>query len=125
MTPLFDEGADIFETSENESVSEIAVKRRRNHSGGEQSKGIELIAQQIKDAQARKMELLEKMVTSNGNQEQSELQLFFASMCKTVEKFTPLNQAKIKMQITKIVNEMEILHLETQEEFLYIPVVNE
>lgn len=80
----------------------------------------------IKETQTRKMNLLEKFVEMP--QQNSELELFFLSICKTVEKFTPLQQAKIKMSILEIVNKAEILNIQgCTESIVYVvenPVFN-
>lgn len=43
---------------------------------------------------------------------QSELELFFASMCKTVEKFDPMEQAKIKIEVSRIISNTELAHIQ-------------
>lgn len=53
------------------------------------------------------MDFLEKVL-----QPQNEMELFFASMCKTVQKFNPLDQAKTKLAISRIVGDMEIANIE-------------
>lgn len=109
MSPEFDDGPDLSEMGEIVSGPSNETKRRRV---SDQNKNLEVLTQHLKDSQNKKMELLEKMIAAP--QEQSELQLFFASICKTVEKFTLLDQAIIKMDIIKIVNEMEISHLKAK-----------
>lgn len=61
----------------------------------------------MKQNQNKKMDFSEKVL-----QPQNEMELFFASMCKTVQKFTPLNQAKTKLAIFRIVGDMEIANIE-------------
>lgn len=82
-------------------------KRRRNASGGQQIKIFETIAKTFSENQSRKLEMFQKAM-----QPQGELELFFASVCKTVEKFSPLEQAKIKMEMSRIVSQSELEHLE-------------
>lgn len=53
------------------------------------------------------MELFQQSI-----QPQSELELFFASACKTVEKFTPLAQAKVKFEVNKIISQAEFDYLQ-------------
>lgn len=43
---------------------------------------------------------------------QNELELFFGSMCKTVEKFDALDQAKIKFEISQIVSQYEMAQIQ-------------
>lgn len=109
MTPEFDDGFDDFGPIEIAAEVPYQSKRRRMN---EQNRSLETIAQHLKQSQSKKMELLEKMIGTP--QEQSDLQLFFASICKTVEKFTALDQATIKMEVTKIVNEMEVMNLKAK-----------
>lgn len=45
----------------------------------------------------------------------SELDLFFESICKTVEKLGALDQAMVKMGILKIVNQAEIAFIKSIE----------
>lgn len=90
-----------------ESATEQPIKKRRiNHN--DQTKLFESIAKDMKETQAKKMEIFHQL-----NQPKTELELFFASMCKTVEKFSHLNQAKVKISISKVVSEMEISHIES------------
>lgn len=93
---------------------EPTSKRRRNLSTTGDS--LKLIVNEMKDTQSRKIELLEKIVETP---EKSELELFFGSICMTVQKLTPLEQAKTKMKILEIVNKAEIQHIQSCE-YIYI-----
>lgn len=72
----------------------------------------------MKDTQNRKINLLEKIVETP-TVEKSDLELFFESICKTVQKLPKLSQAKLKMKITEAVNQAEIEHLQICD-FVYI-----
>lgn len=71
---------------------------------------MENIAQQFKENNTKRNELLQQMLVEP--KVQSELELFFSSMCKTVEKFAPLDQVRIKMQISQMVSQTELAQLE-------------
>lgn len=110
-SPDFPDIPDSYDSMD--SIVETVPKRKRTSSS---SGDIKCFVDEFKGTQSRKLELLEKIIETP---EKSELELFFASICKTVQKFTPLEQAKIKMKITETVNVAEIKHLETRE-FVYI-----
>lgn len=84
------------------------VKRRRCSSGsGEQMRFFESISKSLEENQSKKFELIQQVMRP-----QSDLELFFASMCKTVEKFDLIEQAKIKIEVSRIVSNSELAHLE-------------
>lgn len=56
--------------------------------------------------QEKKLDLLQKMIAKSP--EKTDLDLFFISISKTVKKFTPKDQALLKIQIQQIVSEREI-----------------
>lgn len=85
-------------------------KRRRSSSNGEQMKIFENIAQSFKENNSMRNDLIQK-IFSDKKEPQSEMELFFLSMCRTVEKFSPLEQATLKMQISQIVSQVELSHL--------------
>lgn len=98
-------------------ISDSAPKRRRvTSSTSSATENLKYIVNEMKDTQSRKFELLEKIVDTP---EKSELELFFASICMTVQKLTPLEQARTKMDILQIVNRAEIRHIESCE-YVYI-----
>lgn len=80
--------------------------KKRRSSNGEQFKLIETITKEIKENQTKKFDLFQQFT------KQSELELFFSSLCKTVEKFTAVEQAKIKIELSNIVGQHELAHLE-------------
>lgn len=52
------------------------------------------------------MEMFQQVI-----QPQTELDLFFASICKTVQKFEPMSQARIKIEINQLIGRYELAHL--------------
>lgn len=84
-------------------------KRKRNTSNSEQMKIFEVITKTLKENNSKKIEMFQKMQADS----QSELELFFSCICKTVEKFSPIEQARVKMQISKTVSQCELARLET------------
>lgn len=63
----------------------------------------------IKQNSVAKFDLLKTVVERGQRDEtESELGLFFKSICKTVEKFNAIEQAKIKIEITTLVSNMQI-----------------
>lgn len=112
--PVFMDDSDAGELVLSEDIEEDISQDQRPASKlrkTDPSNDLKEIAQQMRNSQTRKLDIIEKMIATPP---QSDLELFFASMCKTVEKFSPINQAEIKMNVTKLVNEAEILHLRTQ-----------
>lgn len=83
------------------------MKRRRSSSTGDQTRIFESIAKTMKENHSKKLDMLEKAMKP-----QSELELFFASMCKSVEKLDAIEQIKVKMEISRIVNNAELSSLE-------------
>lgn len=107
------------ECSQDSSFTGSFSKKRR--SNNDQLKVFENMAKDMKESQMKKMEFIQQIV-----QPKTELELFFASACKTVERFTPLEQAKVKMSVSKIVSEMEFSHLENElsaNVILTLPVI--
>ncbi|XP_055308526.1 uncharacterized protein LOC129572566 [Sitodiplosis mosellana] len=86
------------------------VKRRRSSSNSDHLKFMENIAQTMKENNTKRNEILQHMLTEQ--KPQSELELFFSSICKTVEKFSPIDQVRVKMQINQMVSETELAILE-------------
>lgn len=99
---------------ENSGINELeqsASKRRRvSSSAGDNMKHFNTFVSEMKESQSKKIELLGKIVDTPAK---SELELFFASICKTVEKLTAIEQAKLKMKISTIVSEAEIAFIES------------
>lgn len=87
------------------------MKRRRSSSTGEQTRMFENIAKTIKENHNKKIEILEQAMKP-----QSDLQLFFASMCKSAEKLDPIEQIKVKMEISRIINNAELSQLEKRSD---------
>lgn len=99
-----DDDVIISETTEEEISlwKNAPSKKRKSDSSNE-------LINQLAQTQSRKLDLLEQLVATPS--EQSELDLFFASICKTVAKLNALEQAQLKMEIIKSVNTAEISHL--------------
>lgn len=76
----------------------------------------ENIAQTLKENGLKRSELFQQMMEP-AKKEQTELELFFCSMCKTVEKFSPFEQAKMKMQISHMVSQVELAQLGNSQRF--------
>lgn len=89
------------------------IKRRRSSSQGDQTKMLENIAQSMKENSSKRNELIEKLLS--GSQRSSELELFFSSICKTVERLCWIDQARLKLKISQLVNEAEMAHIEKLE----------
>lgn len=71
---------------------------------------MENIAQSMKENNTKRNEIIQQILADP--KPQSELELFFCSICKTVEKFSPIEQARIKMQISQLVSQSEVAQLE-------------
>lgn len=97
----------IHNSDDEEKENVKCVKRRRTSSNSDQMKIFETIAKTIKENHSKKIELINQM-----QKPQNELELFFASMCKTVEKFDALDQAKIKFEISQIVSQYEMAQIQ-------------
>lgn len=95
-------------------------KRRRSSSTGERIKMVETFTKTLKDNHIQKMHMLQQAVESS-NKPQSELELYFSSICKTVEKLPPLEQAKLKMQISNIVCQAELSQLQSVAPYSFNP----
>lgn len=106
-----DENADIDEATTANEV--FPLKRRRSSSNGDQMKIFENIAHSIKENNSKRNEIIQKMI--NESKPETELELYFGAICKTVSKFSALEQAKIKMKFNNIVSETEMAYLERIE----------
>lgn len=100
--------SDIVEIRNKDSHS---IKRRRSSSNGDTIKLFESLSKTLKKNNAKRIEAFQQVA-----EPQSEIQLYFGSICKTVEKFTPIDQAKIKIEISRIVSQFELAHLEKLEQ---------
>lgn len=87
------------------------IKRRRSSSTGDQLKIFESVAKALKDNQNQRMGMYQSTVEVP----QTELELYFSSICKTVEKLPPIEQTKIKMQVSNIVNQAELAQLQPSQ----------
>lgn len=67
----------------------------------------ENLAKSIQESHSKEMEMFQQVIKP-----QSEMDLFFSSICKSVEKFNAIEQAKIKIEINRIVSQMEMNHLQ-------------
>lgn len=65
----------------------------------------------MKENHAQKLELLQKSIEPI--KQQTDLELFFGSICKSVEKLHPIEQTRIKMQISQIVGQAELAQLQS------------
>lgn len=106
-----------FESSDNNSAessndSVTSASKKRRTSSIDKMKIFENIAKDMKENQTKKLELFQQF-----SQPKNELELFFASICKTAEKFSPIEQAKLKVSVSRIVGEMEITSLENKHLF--------
>lgn len=99
--------SDIITVDEDGSSQDSLGSSSKRHRTNEQIKIFESIAKDMKENQTKKLDLIQQII-----QPKTEIDLFFASISKTVEKFSPLEQAKVKISISNIVSEMEISHLE-------------
>lgn len=88
-----------------------SIKRRRSSSNGDTIKLFESLSKTLKENNAKKIEAFQQVA-----QPRSEMQLYFGSICKTVEKFTPIDQVKIKIEISRIVSQFELAHFEKMEQ---------
>lgn len=50
----------------------------------------------------------------------SELEHLFQSICETADKFTPIQQAKLKMDITNMVSTIQIKNYESELDVIVI-----
>lgn len=103
----------------NDEPNDEPNSKKRRSNNGDQLKVFQTIADDMKQNQVKKMEMLQQVM-----QPKSGLELFFASICKTVEKFSPLDQAKIKSAISGVVSDMEIANLENLYSYEDVQVHN-
>lgn len=61
----------------------------------------------------KKLDLIQKIVQKSP--EKTDLELFFNSISKTVQKFTPKDQAVLKIKIYQLVSEKEISNLDNTQ----------
>lgn len=109
-----DSDEDYQENGSNVSDENTApMKRRRSSSSGDQLK---VIAHALKENGIKRNEIIQQIMEP-ARKEQTELELFFCSICKTVEKLSPLEQAKLKMQISNLVSHAELSQLENSQKF--------
>lgn len=101
------------EMNETNKENMAPVKRRRSSSTGDQMKLFETFAKSLKDNHSQKMCMLQNAMETT--KPQTELELYFSSICKTVEKLHPIEQSKIKMQISNIVNQAELAQLQSSQ----------
>lgn len=114
-----DDSMDFTDDTSSDFLTKHTSKRPKK-SNNEQLRIFESIAQDMKESQSKKIEIFQQIMHPK-----SELELFFASICKTVEKFGALEQAKTKVAISQIVSQMEISHLEkAAQEIIFLPSPN-
>lgn len=88
------------------------MKRKRTSSNSEQRKLYETITKTLNDNHIRKIEIMQQAMQTKPT---TELDLFFASIGKTMEKLHAIDQAKIKLQISQIVSQYEMALLEEHQ----------
>lgn len=100
--------------SDDEEKNDDKNKRRRSSSSSssDQIKIYESLAKSMKENHAQKLELFQK--TMESTKPQTELELYFSSICKSVEKLDPIEQTRIKMQISQMVGQAELTQLQSQ-----------
>lgn len=108
---ISDEDERDIETNNRENI--VPVKRRRS-SSCDQMKLYESFAKTLKDNHSQKMNLINQAIESS--KPQTELELYFSSICKTVEKLSPIEQAKIKMHVSNIVSQAELAQLQANQQ---------
>lgn len=89
------------------------VKRQRSSSNGDQIKLLENIANTFKESNTKRNDLFQHFMKET--KPPTELEVYFNSICLTVDKFDPLEQAKVKMQISQIVSQAELAQLEKSQ----------
>lgn len=102
-----DENVDDY-ASDEENIR--PTKRRRSSSNGDQMKLLENIANTFKDSNMKRNDLIQHIMKES--KQPNELEVYFNSICLTVGKLDPLEQVKIKMQISQIVSQAELAQLE-------------
>lgn len=106
----------------NDSKENKPVQKRRrssSSSSSDQMKIYESFARTMQENHTAKMNLIQQLQDTKS---QSELECYFTAICKTVEKFSPIEQAKIKMQISQIVGQAELDQLEhRQSQLIFCP----
>lgn len=70
----------------------------------------ENIAHTLREQNSKRNAIYEQILSDS--KPQSEIELYFSSISKTVEKLNPIEQAKLKIQISQIVSKAELEHLE-------------
>lgn len=79
----------------------------------------ETFTKTLKDNHTHKMNLFHQAIETS--KPLTELELFFSSICKTVEKLKPIDQAKMKMQISSIVAQAELAELQSSQQQQFPP----
>lgn len=85
---------------------------------------LEHFSKQLEKSQEKKIDLIKSILQKSP--EKNDLDLFFSSMCKTVQKFVPKEQALLKFKIHQLVSEKEIeLLCNTQVEDISIEILDD
>lgn len=112
-TAITDDPDEVKENYESEEENIRPTKRRRSSSNGDQVKLLENIANTFRDNSSRRNDLIQHIM--NESKPKTELEVYFNSICLTVGKLDPLEQARVKMQISQIVSQAELSQLEKSQ----------
>lgn len=97
--------------SKNEDENDIMIKpAKKKTKTSEEWSQFEEFRKDMQKNQEKKFDLIQKIIQRSP--EKTDLDLFFISISKTVKKFTPKDQALLKMKIHQIVSEQEIAYLD-------------
>lgn len=96
-------------------ANEPPAKQRKLNPKSQLSQ-FEIFRDEMIKNQDKKLNLIEKIVQKSP--EKSDLELFFNSIFKTVQRFTRRDQAVLKIKIHQIVSEKEMSYLESNDDDL-------
>lgn len=114
MTEIEGELSKNEDEDENDNMIKPSKKKTKT-STGEWSQ-FEEFRKDMQKNQEKKFDLIQKIIQKSP--EKTDLDLFFISLSKTVKKFTPKDQALLKMKIHQIVSEKEIAYIDADDSFV-------
>ena len=102
------------EMSKNEDEFDDTVTQAKKRSKTSTTEWLQFegLRKDMQKNQEKKLDLIEKILQKSP--EKTDLDLFFFSISKTVKKFTPKDQALLKMKIHQIISEKEIEYIDNE-----------
>lgn len=106
------EAIDIDDESSESIIIGTPAKKQKS-STSEQWSQFDNLRRDMQKNNDKKLDLIQKIVQKSP--EKTDLELFFNSISKTVQKFTPKDQAVLKIKIYQLVSEKEISNLDNTQ----------